>query len=217
MRGTAQQQSTFERTLFDPGTYPMTLKKALVMWGKPTQFQPDGAPKIMFVWEYEADGQTFELVDYLGFPKNFAFNDKSIFWKRVGEIAGTKITSENADTVDIDLGEFIQSYDELVDHLQSKDEKGNNEKAEVKGLTVADQQLIGKTCQLVVKVWDSNGKQGNEIAAVMQVGGGTGPRKPQRQAAQPAAAPQQQAPASRPPARPATPAPAPAINDEPPY
>jgi hypothetical protein len=206
MRGTAQQQNTFERTLFDPGTYPMTLKKALVMWGKPTQFQPDGAPKIMFVWEYEADGQTFELVDYLGFPKNFAFNDKSIFWKRVGEIAGTKITSENADTVDIDLGEFIQSYDELVDHLQSKDEKGNNEKAEVKGLTVGDQQLIGKTCQLVVKVWDSNGKQGNEIAAVLPMGGGAGPRKPQKQAAQPAPAPAAPQQTNRPPARPAQPA-----------
>jgi hypothetical protein len=156
----------------------------------------------MFVWEYEADGQTFEMVDYLGFPKGFAYNDKSNFWKRVGEIAGVKITSENAEIVDIDLGEFITSYDELVEHLQSKDDQGRNEKAEVKSLLVGDQQLIGKTCQLVVKVWDSNGKQGNEIAAVLQVGGGAGPRKPQPAAK---SAPAAQA-AARPAARPAAPA-----------
>lgn len=207
MRGTAQQTSNFERTLFDPGTYPMTLKKIMCLWGKPTKFQPDGAPKIMFIWEYEAEGQTFELTDFLGFPKNFAYNDKSNFWKRVGEIAGVKLSSENADTVDLDLGEFIQSYDELVDHLQSKDERGNNEKAEVKGLIVGDQQLIGKQCQLVVKVWDADGKQGNEIAAVMQVGGGAGPRKPQKAAPTQAAASQQK-PAAAP--RAAAPAPVPA-------
>ena len=178
MRGLAQAQSNFERTLFDPGTYPMTPKKIMCLWGKPTQFQPDGAPKIMFIWEYEAEGQKYELTDFLGFPKNFAYNDKSNFWKRVGEIAGVKISSENAETVDLDLGDFIQSYDELVELLQTKDSKGGNEKAEVRGLTVGDQLLLGKQCQLVVKVWDANGKQGNEIAAVLQVGGGAGPLKP---------------------------------------
>lgn len=204
MKGTAQQQSNFERTVFDPGTYTMTLTKALCLWGKPTKFQPDGAPKIMFVWTYEADGQEFELTDFLGFPKNFAYNDKSNFWKRVGEIAGVKLTSDNAESVDIDLGDFIQSYDELVDHLQSKDDQGRNEKADVKALTVDGQSLLGKACQLVVKVWEADGKQGNEIAAVLQVGGGAGPRKPQRAAptAQPAA-PQSKTP----PARPAPPAP----------
>ena len=202
MKGLAQPQTNFERTLFDPGSYTMTLTKGLVMWGKPTKFQPEGAPKIMFVWEYEADGQTYEMVDYLGFPKNFAYNEKSNFWKRVAEIAGIKINSENAETVDLDLGEFIQTYDELVDHLQSKDERGNGEKAEVKGLSVGDQQLMGKKCELVVKVWTGdNGNQGNEIAAVMQIGGGAGPRKPQKTSAAPAA-PQQQ---SRPPARPGAP------------
>lgn len=189
MRGKAQPSSNFERTIFDPGTYSMTLKKIMCLWGKPTKFQPDGAPKIMFIWEYEADGQAYELSDFLGFPKGFAYNDKSNFWKRVGEIAGVKLSSENADTVDIDLGEFIQSYDELVEHLQGKDERGNNEKAEVQGLTVGGQQLLGKTCQLVVKVWESDGKQGNEIAAVMQMGGGAGPKRPSAVKAAPAPAP----------------------------
>lgn len=207
MKGQAQSSSNFERIVFDDGTYPMTLVKALIMMGKATQFQPEGAPKILMIWEYEAEGQKFELGDYLGFPKNFAYNDKSKFWKRLGEIAGVKLSSDNADTVDIDLGEFVQSYEELLDYINTKNDKGGMEKLEVKGLTVGDQQLIGKQCQLVVKTWTGdNGNTGNEIAAVMQVGGGAGPRKPQAQAK--AAAPNaQQAPkaAAQPPARPAQP------------
>lgn len=206
MKGQAQSSSNFERTLFDPGTYTMTLTKALVLWGKATQYQPDGAPKILMVWEYESEGEKFELPDYLGFPKNFAYNDKSNFWKRVSEIAGVTINSDNAADVDLNLGEFIESYDELVDYLQTKDDRGNTAKAEVKGLSVGDQQLIGKACQLVVKVWEKDGKQGNDIAAVLPVGGGAGPRKPSKAPAT-QQAPQQQA---KPPARPSAPAPAPA-------
>ncbi|WP_407540490.1 hypothetical protein Q0M94_03565 [Deinococcus radiomollis] len=191
MRGQANS-SNFERTIFEPGQYTMTLTKALCMWGKPTQFQPEGAAKIMFVWKYEVDDQEYELVDYLGFPKNMKYNDKSNFWKRVGEIAGITIASENADLVDVDFGDFIQSYAELCDHLQSTNAQGNTEKAEVKSVTVGDQELLGKRCQLVVKVWEKDGKSGNEIAAVLQLGGGTGPRKPQKAA--PAAAATRPAP-----------------------
>jgi hypothetical protein len=186
MKGQANS-SNFERTIFDPGTYNMTLAKAICMWGKPTQFQPDGAPKIMFVWKCEIEGQEYELVDYLGLPKNLAYNDKSKFWPRISEIAAVTINSDNVELFDMDLGDFIQSYAELCDHLQSTNSQGNSEKAEVKSLTVGDQQLMGKTCQLVVKIWEADGKSGNEIAAVLQIGGGTGPRKPQKAAAAPAA------------------------------
>lgn len=206
MKGQAQQASNFERTVFDDGTYAMTLVKALVMMGKPTKFQPEGAPKILMIWEYEAEGQKYELGDFLGFPKNFAYNDKGNFWKRLSEIAGVKINSDNAETVDIDLGDFVQSYPELLDYINTKNDKGGLEKLEVKSLTVGDQQLMGKQCQLVVKTWTGeNGNQGNEIAAVMQIGGGAGPRKPQAQAKATPAPAAQQAPqaASKPPARPA--------------
>lgn len=214
MKGQAQNSSNFERTVFDDGTYTMTLVKALIMMGKPTQFQPEGAPKILMVWEYEAEGQKFELADFLGFPKNFAYNDKSKFWKRISEIAGVKISSENADTVDIDLGEFVQSYDELVEYINTKNDRGGLEKLEVQGLTVGDQQLMGKQCQLVVKTWDNGTSSGNEIAAVMQIGGGTGPRKPQAKAPATQQPPQAQT-TSKPPARPAAPAPADAEADMP--
>ena len=202
LKGQSKTSSTFERTVFDPGMYTMRLTKALVMMGKPTKFQPEGAPKILMVWEMEHEGEKFELADYLGFPKNFAYNEKSNFWKRIAEIAGVTINNENAGDVDLDLGEFIQSYDELLEHIQSVGDQGRPEKAEVKSITVNGQELLGKQCQLVVKVWTGeSGNQGNEIASVMQLGGGGGPKRPSAAKAA-APAPQQ--------AKPATPRPAPA-------
>ena len=214
MKGQAQSSSNFERTIFDEGTYQMKLVKSLVMMGKPSQYAPEGAPKIMFIWEYEVEGEKFELTDYLTFPKNFAYNDKSNFWKRVSEIAGVKIGSDNADTVDIDLGEFVQSYDELVDYINTKNDRGGLEKLEVQRLTVGNQSLMGKQCQLVVKQWRKQDGEvgGNQIAAVLQVGGGAGPRKPGAKAPATQQAPQAQV-ASKPPARPVTPAQADVITE----
>ncbi|MFC4426280.1 hypothetical protein [Deinococcus navajonensis] len=201
MKANAESGPTFERTVFPEGVYPMTLKKAFVMWGKPNQYAPEGAPKIAMIWEYkDEDGNPFELMDFLTFPKNFAYNDKSNFWKRVSEIAGMPINKENVGDVDLDLGEFIQSYDELIEHIRSTDSQGKAEKADVKGLTIGDQQLLGKKCQLVVKVWNNNGQEGNNIASVMQIGATQKPLKPQRQASAAQAAPQS---TSKPPARPA--------------
>ena len=194
----------YERTLFPEGVYPMTLVKGLVMWGKPSQYAPEGSPKIAMIWEYDdGEGNKFELMDYLSFPKNFGYNEKSKFWKRIGEIAGTAINSETVESVDMDLGEFIQSYDELIEHIRSTNDQGRPEKAEVKSLLVGEQQLMGKQCQLVVKVWQSGDKEGNEVSSVIQLGAAQKPLKPQKAAP---AAQQKTAPAA---ARPA-PAPVPA-------
>lgn len=213
MKGQSKQDTGFERTLFPEGTYAMTLKKGMVMMGKPTQYQPEGAPKIMFVWEYDdGEGNKFELVDFLGFPKNIAYNEKSKFWKRVGEIAGIALTNENADLLDLNLGEFIQTYDELLEHISAVDSQGKSEKAEVKALIVGEQELLGKKCQLVVGVWRSDKGEGNEVVKVMQLGGGAaGPKRPSKAPATAQAAPAQSAP----PARPARPAPAPAAQKPP--
>lgn len=206
LKGQAKESSNFERTIFPEGTYDMVLDKALVMMGKPTKFQPEGAPKIMFVWKWTDDeGQEFELVDYLGFPKNMKWNEKSAFWKRVGEIAGLALNNENAGLLDLDLGEFIQSYDELVEHIQSVNDQGKSEKAEVKSLTVDGQELLGKKCRLVVGIWNNGEKEGNEIAKVMQIAAAGGPKRPVKAAPAQAPAPQAQNKAA-----PARPAPAPA-------
>lgn len=192
LKGQSKESSNFERTIFPEGTYDMVLDKALVMMGKPTKFQPEGAPKIMFVWKWTDDeGGEFELVDYLGFPKNMKWNEKSAFWKRAGEIAGLTFNNENAGLLDLDLGEFIQSYDELVEHIQSVNDQGKSEKAEVKSLTVDGQELLGKKCRLVVGIWNNGEKEGNEIAKVMQIAAAGGPRRPTKAAPAQAAAPAQ--------------------------
>jgi hypothetical protein len=184
LKGQSKESSNFERTLFPEGTYDMTLDKALVMMGKPSQYAPEGAPKIMFIWKWvDEDGTEFELTDYLGFPKNMKWNEKSAFWKRAGEIAGQTFTNENAGALDMDLGEFIQSYAELVDHISSVNDQGRPEKIEVKSLTVNDIELLGVQRRLVVGVWDNGEKQGNEIAKVMQIGAAQKPVKPSRVAA----------------------------------
>lgn len=191
MKATAQQSSNFERTIFPEGMYPMTLKKSFVMWGKPSQYAPEGAPKIAMIWEYtDEEGATFELMDFHTFPKDFAYNDKSNFWKRLAEIAGVTITKDNVQSLDVDInfGEFIQSYDELIEHIKSSNDQGRPEKAEVLALTVSGKDMIGKQCQLVVKVWQNGDKEGNTIASVIQMGAAQKPLKPQK------AAPKQQAP-----------------------
>ncbi|MDV6376464.1 hypothetical protein [Deinococcus arenicola] len=203
LQGQANAGGDYERTLFPEGLYTMTLTKAMVMWGKPSQYAPEGSPKIAMIWEYDdGEGNKFELMDYLSFPKNFGYNEKSKFWKRVGEIAGAPINKDNVGAVGLDLGEFIQSYDELIEHIRSTNDQGRAEKADVLKLTVAGQELMGKACQLVVKVWSNDGKEGNEVASVMQVGEARKPMKPA------AKAPAQQN--SKPPARPVQPAQAPA-------
>lgn len=198
--------SNFERTLFPEATYDMTLVKIMCIWGKPSQYAPEGAPKVMFIWKWvDEEGEEFELTDYMNFPKNINYNEKSGFWKRVGEIAGVTFSKENAGLLDIDFGDFIDTYADLVEHLQGKNEKGNNETAEARSLTVNDQQLIGVHRRLVVDIWQNDGKEGNNVVKVMQISSGAaGPKKPSRAAPSQTTAPTSQklmdapAPAPRP-------------------
>ena len=96
MKGQANA-SNFERTLFPEGTYDMTLEKIICLWGKPKPKEPNGAAKIMFIWKWtDEEGEEFEQPDYMNFPKNMKYNEKSNFWKRAGEIAGVSFSGENA-------------------------------------------------------------------------------------------------------------------------
>lgn len=191
LNGTAKPElsNTTERTLLEEGTYPATLVKAVVLMGKPSAFQPEGAPKIMLIWateEQDADGNPVEVVDYLGFPKNIAYNEKSKFWGRLGEIVGVRTNSQNAGNLGISFGALdsqITSYQALVDHINTPGDNGKTLKAPVEGLSWDGQELIGAQRTLIVKVWDNGQRQGNEIAAV--IGAKKAAGKP---AAQPAAA-----------------------------
>ena len=181
LNGTAKTESNFERVILEEGTYPATLKRAFIHMGKPTQFQPEGAPKIMLLWEVEVDGETVEVGDYLGFPKNIAYNEKSKFWSRLGEIMGVKVSSENAHLLGLSFGKldtFIDSYAALIDHISSVGDNGKSERADISRLTWGAEDVLGVQRQLVLKIWESNGKSGNDIAAVMGAKKTGGLRKP---------------------------------------
>lgn len=192
LTGTGKAESNFERIVLEEGTYPATLTKAVVMMGKPTQFQPEGAPKILMVWAVEVEGETYEVADYLGFPKNIAYNEKSKFWAKVGEIMGVKVSSENAGQFGISFGKldsFIDSYGALIEHISTPGDNGKNEKAEVARMTWGAEDMLGVKRQLVLKIWEANGNSGNDIAAIMGAKKSGGVRKqgaavPARQAAQ---------------------------------
>jgi hypothetical protein len=155
----------------------------------------------MFIWKWNDDaGDEFELsCDYLGFPKNMKWNENSKFWKRVGEIAGLTFNDDNAGALDLDLGTFIGSYDELVEHISGMNDQGKPEKAEVKSLTVNGQEMMGVMRRLVVGVWNNGERDGNEIAKVMQIATvASGPKKAARPAAPQPALVSAGAPAPRP-------------------
>lgn len=184
---TGQRKETNDRPLWPEGVYPCKLVKAFVMRGKPTQFNKDGNIKMGFIWTFKDDeGNEFELADFVNVPKNFKYNEKSNYWKRLGEMAGITITNDNVDAVVLDLG-FIESYDELVEACDSKNDQGNLEKPSVKSLSVNGQELIGCARQLVVKIWrNDEGKEGNEITSMLAIDGPkAGPKKaaPKGQAA----------------------------------
>ena len=179
--GQPKTESNFERTLFDEGQYEMTLTKAIVMMGKPTQFAPEGAPKVMMIWETEIDGEKFEFTDFVGLPKNLKWNEKSIFWKRIAEIFG--ITNNNDVAIKFGIGfgkldSFIDSYDALIEHISTIGDNGKNERAEVARMTYASEDILGIKRTLILKQWDNGEKQGNEIAAIMGAKKAGGVRKP---------------------------------------
>lgn len=180
LHGTAKTETNFERVVLDEGVYDAKLIKAIVLKGKPTQYQPEGAPKIMLVWEVGEGDDAVEVVDYLGFPKNLAYNEKSKFWKKLGEIVGEKISSENAARWGISFGEldnFIQSYEDLVEHINTPTDNGKTEKAEVVRMTWGPNDVLGVRRQLVLKIWESdNGNTGNDITAIMGAKKGAKPK-----------------------------------------
>lgn len=188
LKGQSKGSSNFERTLFPEGTYDMTLESVTVYLGKPTKYAPNGAVKVIFTWKYtDEEGETFELPHFVGFPKNIKWNEKSAFWKHIAEIAGVPHADETATATDMDFKEMIESYEELVETVNEKDERGNNCKAHFTTLTVHGKELLGKKCRLVVGIWTGeDGNQSNEIAKVMQIGtAASGPKKGGLQKAEP--------------------------------
>ncbi|MHA0041537.1 hypothetical protein [Deinococcus sp. PEB2-63] len=222
--------SQFERHIFDEGLYDMKLVKVMGYMRDATTEVPDPKPALMMIWSWcddngvlyqKEDGQTYDLVDYLGMPHNFSYNDKSAYWKRLSEISGFAITKDTVELTAHDFGEFITCWDDVMDVISNPDPDKPEKKGKVtaESLEVNAVEQLGRVCKVAIKKVPGKkdpSKFFNNIGSVMQAQAAA-PKRPPARAAQPTAAPQQQAPASRPPARPATPAPAPAGTEDLPY
>lgn len=200
-----QKAEGFERIILDEGMYDMRLVKVMAMQGKPSQFAPEGAAKIMMIWEWvDEDGshfktdddQPYALVDMLGLPKNLRYNEKSNYWKRLSGIAGQTINNDNIDMVEHDFGPFVGSYDDIVELITSPDIEKPDKlgKAPVTSIMVGGAEQIGKICRLVVKKTQSDtdkAKFYNNIESVLQLQA-AGPKKPPagKKTAAPAAQPE---------------------------
>lgn len=211
--------SSFERHIFDEGIYDMKLVKVMGYMRDGTADFPEAKPAVMMIWSWvdengevykSEDGQTYDLVDVLGMPKAFSYNDKSAYWKRLSEISGFAITKDTVGLTAHDFGDFVASWEDILDVIEHPDAEKPDKKGKVHAVSVEVNgvEQLGRVCKVVVK--KTPGKKDpskffNNIGSVMQAQASQ-PKRPPTRAAAPAA-PQQAAPAQR--AAP-TPAPRPA-------
>ena len=219
----------FERHVFDEGIYDMKLVRVMGYMREGTAEFPEPKPALMMIWNWcdengnvyqSDDNQTYDLVDVLGMPKEFSFNQKSGYWKRLSEISGFTITKDTVGLTAHDFGDFITSWEDILDVIGNPDADKPEKKGKVTATSVEVNgvEQLGRVCKIVVKKVPSARdpkKFFNNVGSVMQAEASQ-PKRPPARAAQPTTAPQQQAPASRP-ARPATPAPAPAGTEDLPF
>lgn len=217
---TSTSGGNFERHVFDEGIYDMKLVKVMGYLRDGTAEFPEPKPAMMMIWSWcdekgelyqNDDNQTYDLIDVLGMPKAFSYNDKSAYWKRLSEISGFAITKDTVELTAHDFGDFITSWEDVLEVIENPDSEKPDKKGKVNAVSVevnAVEQL-GRVCKVVVK--KTPGKKDpskffNNIGSVMQAEASQPKRPPARTAAAQPAAPQQSAPPARP-ARPAPPAP----------
>jgi hypothetical protein len=207
--GGQQKSEGFDRFIFDEGFYDMKLVKVMGLMGKPNQFHPEGQPKLMMVWrwvdengtEYQNESdQPYELVELMGMPKNFAYNEKTAYWKRLSEIAGFAINNETIGATAHDFGDFILSFADILEVIENADADKPDKKGNVTAVSVMVNgvEQLGKICKLVVKKTPSDKDPKvfyNNIGSVVQAQASQPKRPPAPKAApaQPKAAPAAQA------------------------
>lgn len=215
--GTQNAATTYDKHIFDEGIYDMKLLKVMGYLREGTAEFPEPKPAMMMIWSwcddqgnlYQNDeGQTYDLVDVLGMPANFAYNDKSGYWKRLSEISGFTITKATVGETAHDFGDFILSFADVLEVIGSPDAEKPDKKGKVTAVSVEVNgvEQLGRVCKLVVKKQPGKkdpAKFFNNIGSVMQAQASQPKRPPTRPAAAPAGQTQ-----SGPPARPTQPAPA---------
>lgn len=164
----AKKSKSFDREVIKAGTYRgFKLDRITCMMGKPTKWAPDGAPKLMFVYSRpRKDKDPFEVAHFLSLPKEFQYHKKGKIWGHLGELVGETISDKNAEEVEFDAGDFISSYDELMEAINTADDKGNLEKVDM-GVSYKGVALVGREYTLTLGVWTNDAdEKGNEIKAI---------------------------------------------------
>ncbi|GEM45882.1 hypothetical protein [Deinococcus cellulosilyticus] len=226
-------ESNFERTIFPTAEYPMTLTKIIVNMSQEREITEGGVrktipakPQAIFVWTYtDAENTTFDFSDYVGLPKNFAFNEKSTYWKRLGAIAGISVNNENVGELAHDLPDWVSfpagmapdqmaasAFEQIINFIttENPDRPGKTMSFALPGVYFNDQNLIGQqrrlfiTCETYVKADKTQGQK-NKLQSIMPMENAAPPKLGKAAPSTPASAPAPVA-APKPVAAPAAPA-----------
>lgn len=172
----ARQQQDFDRVTFPAGPSTFTLE-SLKARHFDSKFKDEGQIKIMAVWK---DEEGDEFLDFLGCPKEFAYNEKSAFWNRIAALAGLgrKLTEDDLELfelsvegVDEDSETPWEDFTALIYKADGKpylNEHGKPNMVKVPSITYKGEELIGKQAVLnLKKKFDDKGNEmeGNSIAA----------------------------------------------------
>lgn len=148
--GKGQQSGETNRFQGDPGTYIFALKEIIVDEGSEYEDKSKKYPQARFVWE-DADGDTFSD-SFIRIPLGFRLNDKAKWTNRLSALVGRPLTDEDAARVSIDLGDDIQSYDDLADAVSEVTDSGRGAFLKVLALDFEGQSLFGRQAQLTLGV-----------------------------------------------------------------
>lgn len=175
------------KELLQPGAYVCTLHSVEAVL-RPSKFRPEGQPKLIFNWA--VDGTQIQVSDWLNITRNFVWDGRAELYKRLGQIVGQRITTDNIHLLGISFvsihSDNITSYDDLMHRLAQVDANGKPVKVFVEALAFNNAPLIG--CQRMIGVSNGKNAQGDDINLVDSVS--QMPQMPQGM--QPVAQPQPQ-------------------------
>lgn len=149
-----------DRFQADPGTYQFTLVEIVIDQGTDFEDKSIKYPQARLVWE-DADGDRYHD-SFVKIPKGFQLNDKAKWTNRLAALVGRPLTDDDAMRFNLDLGEEINSYDELCQAVEEKQDNGRPVTLKVLALDFEDVSLFGRQALLTL---GTNAKGYNTCAA----------------------------------------------------
>lgn len=139
-----------DRFQADPGTYQFKLVEIVLDQGTDFDDKSIKFPQARLVWEDE-DGDKYHD-SFVRIPKGFQLNDKAKWTNRLSALVGRPLTDEDAMKFNLDLGEDINSYDDLCEAVGEKQDNGRPVTLKVLALDYEGVTLFGRTALLTLGV-----------------------------------------------------------------